>query len=74
MDANIDQVEAAMLAGAGWGVRLLPVEEGSAEANPPALPEFVRREMRWLAGNLQPEQINYLGITGLVLAIAVASA
>jgi membrane glycosyltransferase len=48
-----DQIEAAMLAGAGWGVRLIPLEEGSAEANPPALPEFVRREMRWLAGNLE---------------------
>lgn len=48
-----DQIEAAMLAGAGWGVRLLAVEDGSAEANPPALPEFVRREMRWLAGNLE---------------------
>ncbi len=48
-----DQIEAAMLAGAGWGVRLIAVEEGSAEANPPALPEFVRREMRWLAGNLE---------------------
>ncbi len=48
-----DQVEAAMLAGAGWGVRLIPEEEGSAEANPPAFPEFVRRDLRWLAGNLQ---------------------
>jgi len=48
-----DQIEAAMLAGAGWGVRLIPLEDGSAEANPPALPEFVRREMRWLAGNLE---------------------
>ena len=48
-----DQVEAAMLAGAGWGVRLIADEDGSAEANPPAFPEFVRREMRWLAGNLE---------------------
>jgi membrane glycosyltransferase len=48
-----DQVEAAMLAGAGWGVRLIPDEDGSAEVNPPAFPEFVRREMRWLAGNLE---------------------
>jgi membrane glycosyltransferase len=48
-----DQVEAAVLAGAGWGVRVLPNEDGSAEANPPALPEFLRRELRWLAGNLQ---------------------
>lgn len=48
-----DQVEAALLAGAGWKVRILPDEAGSAEANPPALPEFVRRDARWLAGNLQ---------------------
>ena len=48
-----DQVEAAVLSGAGWGVRVLPVEDGSREANPPALPEFLRRELRWLAGNLQ---------------------
>jgi len=48
-----DQVEAAVLASAGWGVRVLPVEDGSREANPPALPEFLRRELRWLAGNMQ---------------------
>ena len=42
-----------MLRGAGWGVRVLPDEDGSWEANPPALPEFLRRELRWLAGNLQ---------------------
>ena len=48
-----DQVEAAVLRGAGWGVRVLPDEDGSWEANPPALPEFLRRELRWLAGNLQ---------------------
>ena len=48
-----DQIEAALLAGAGWGVRLLPEEDGSFEANPPALPEFMRREHRWLAGNLE---------------------
>jgi membrane glycosyltransferase len=48
-----DQIEAAVLRGAGWGVRVLPDENGSWEANPPALPEFLRRELRWLAGNLQ---------------------
>ncbi len=48
-----DQVEAAVLNGAGWGVRVLPHEGGSWEANPPALPEFLHRELRWLAGNLQ---------------------
>ena len=58
-----DQVEAAMLAGAGWGVRLIPEEDGSFEANPPAFPEFVRRDMRWLAGNLQYRHL--LGMPGL---------
>ena len=48
-----DQIEAAMLRGAGWGIRLLAEEDGSQEANPPALPEFMRRELRWLAGNFE---------------------
>ena len=48
-----DQIEAAVLQGAGWGVRVLPDEDGSSEANPPAMPEFLRRELRWLAGNMQ---------------------
>lgn len=48
-----DQVEAAILRGAGWGIRLLAEEDGSFEANPPALPEFMRRELRWVAGNFQ---------------------
>ncbi len=48
-----DQVEAAMLRGAGWGIRLLAEEDGSYEANPPALPEFMRRELRWLQGNFE---------------------
>jgi membrane glycosyltransferase len=48
-----DQVEAAMLRGAGFGIRLLAEEDGSYEANPPALPEFMRRELRWLAGNFE---------------------
>ncbi len=48
-----DQVEAALLCGAGWGVRVLVDEDGSFEVNPPALPEFMRRDARWLAGNLQ---------------------
>ena len=48
-----DQVEAARLCGAGWGVCLWADEAGSLEANPPALPEFLHRDARWLAGNLQ---------------------
>ena len=48
-----DQVEAVLLRAAGWGVRVLPHEDGSAERNPPALPDFLRRELRWLRGNMQ---------------------
>jgi membrane glycosyltransferase len=48
-----DQVEAALLRAAGWGVRVLAEEDGSQEDNPPALPEFIRRDLRWMAGNLQ---------------------
>ena len=48
-----DQVEAAMMAGAGWGVRLLPNEDGSFETNPPALPEHLQREIRWMEGNFE---------------------
>jgi membrane glycosyltransferase len=58
-----DQVEAAVLAGAGWGVRVLPEEDGSYEINPPGLPEFLRRELRWLAGNLQYRHL--LSLPGL---------
>lgn len=48
-----DQVEAARLRAAGWRVCLWAGEDGSQEANPPALPEFLHRDSRWLAGNLQ---------------------
>ena len=55
-----DQVEAARLCAAGWGVKLWPREEGSQESNPPALPEYLHRDSRWLAGNLQ-----YFALLGL---------
>ena len=48
-----DQVEAARLAAAGWGVTVWADDRGSYEANPPAMPEFLHRDDRWLAGNLQ---------------------
>ncbi len=48
-----DQVEAAQLAAAGWGVAVWADDRGSYEANPPAMPEFLHRDGRWLAGNLQ---------------------
>jgi len=58
-----DQVEAARLRAAGWGVCLWAEEEGSTEANPPALPEFLHRDARWLAGNLQYRHL--LALPGL---------
>ena len=58
-----DQIEAALLRGAGWGVRVLVQEDGSFEAFPPALPEHLHRELRWLAGNLQ--YVHLLRLNGL---------
>jgi membrane glycosyltransferase len=52
-----DMVEAVRLQAAGWRVRCLPEEDGSLEANPPALPEFLRRDERWGAGNMQYWQL-----------------
>lgn len=48
-----DQVEAVRLHAAGWKVCCLPAEDGSMEGNPPALPEFMARDLRWGAGNMQ---------------------
>jgi membrane glycosyltransferase len=48
-----DQVEAVMMRRAGFEVRVLPQEGGSWEDNPPTLPEFSRRDLRWCQGNLQ---------------------
>jgi membrane glycosyltransferase len=70
-----DQVEAALLRGAGWEVRLDPLEQGSYEANPPSLLEFMRRDVRWMAGNLQYFALlrlplfSWMGRLQLVLAI-----
>jgi membrane glycosyltransferase len=48
-----DQIEAAMMRAAGFEVRVLPVETGSYEENPPTILEFMRRDVRWCQGNLQ---------------------
>ena len=48
-----DQLEAAQMVRGGYEVRVLPDEYGSYEINPPCLPEFVRRSLRWCQGNLQ---------------------
>lgn len=48
-----DMLEGVRMQAAGWKVRCLPEEDGSLEANPPAMPEFLRRDERWGAGNMQ---------------------
>jgi membrane glycosyltransferase len=55
-----DQIEAALMRRAGFEVRVLPVECGSYEENPPTLIDFVRRDLRWCQGNMQ-----YVGLLGL---------
>lgn len=58
-----DQVEAVLMRRAGYEVRVLPVESGSYEDNPPDLLEFMRRDARWCQGNLQ--YFSLLAIKGL---------
>ena len=58
-----DQVEAARMRGAGYQVRVIPEEGGSFEVNPPTLPEFIRRDLRWCQGNMQYWQL--LPVAGL---------
>ncbi|MGY2047393.1 glucans biosynthesis glucosyltransferase MdoH [Methylobacterium sp. JK268] len=55
-----DQVEAALMRRAGYEVRVLPIETGSYEENPPSLLDHLARDARWCQGNLQ-----YLRLVGL---------
>ena len=48
-----DQIEAVLMRKAGYHVRVLTDECESWEENPPTLPDFVRRELRWCQGNMQ---------------------
>jgi len=48
-----DQVEATFMRRAGYEVRVLPVEHGSWEENPPTILDFLQRDVRWCQGNLQ---------------------
>jgi membrane glycosyltransferase len=48
-----DHVEAALLHAAGWAVRVLPEDAGSAERHPPDLQALFSRDLRWAAGNMQ---------------------
>lgn len=58
-----DQVEAALMRGAGWDVRVIPDEFESWEENPTNLPDFIKRDLRWCNGNLQ--YLHLLGLKGL---------
>jgi membrane glycosyltransferase len=48
-----DQIEAVLMRRAGFEVRVLPLEDGTWEENPPTLLEFMRRDLRWCEGNMQ---------------------
>ena len=61
-----DQVEAVLMRRAGYEVRVLPVESGSFEENPPTLPDFIRRDLRWCQGNMQYLSPQVLGLSGLL--------
>lgn len=71
-----DQVEAVLMRRGGYAVRILPVEDGNWEENPPNLIEFMRRDFRWCNGNLQ--YLRLFGWPGLLpvsrfqLALAIA--
>ncbi len=58
-----DQVEAALMRRAGYEVRVLPIEGGSYEDNPPDLTEFSNRDRRWCQGNMQ--YFPLIGLPGL---------
>lgn len=59
-----DQIEAVLMRRAGFEVRVLPIECGSYEENPPTLVDFVWRDLRWCQGNMQ--YLKLLGTPGLL--------
>jgi len=71
-----DQIEAVLMRRAGYEVRVLPVEDGSWEENPPALPEFIRRDLRWCQGNMQYLRLLHLRgllpVSRIQLVLAIA--
>ncbi len=58
-----DQVEAVLMRRAGYEVRVYPIEDQSWEENPPTLVEFLQRDLRWCAGNMQ--YVHLLSMSGL---------
>jgi len=61
-----DQIEAALMRRAGYEVRVMPVESGSYEDNPPTLMDFTQRDLRWCQGNMQYWRL--IGLQGLLPA------
>ena len=60
-----DQVEAVLMRRAGFEVRVFPQEDESWEENPTTLSEYIGRDLRWCAGNLQ--YIHLLTLPGIKL-------
>jgi membrane glycosyltransferase len=58
-----DQVEAVLMRRAGFEVRVFPQEDESWEENPTTLSEYIGRDLRWCAGNLQ--YIHLLTLPGI---------
>lgn len=52
-----DYVEAALLARAGWQVRLDPDLTGSYEEGPENIVDYAKRDRRWCQGNLQHSRL-----------------
>jgi membrane glycosyltransferase len=48
-----DQVEAVLMRASGYEVRVIADEFESWEENPPSLPDFIKRDLRWCQGNMQ---------------------
>lgn len=59
-----DQVEAVLMRRAGFEVRVMPVEGGSYEDNPPDALAFIERDVRWCQGNMQ--YMKLLALPGLL--------
>ncbi len=58
-----DQVEATLMRRTGYEVRVLPIENGSWEENPPTILDFAKRDVRWCQGNMQ--YVKLLDLPGL---------
>ena len=58
-----DQVEATLMRRSGYEVRVLPIENGSWEENPPTILDFAKRDVRWCQGNMQ--YVKLLDLPGL---------